>query len=568
MSSDPLPDLDALVAEPVCQRLFRLFLVFADDKLTHEQADGRLLRYISECQSKFLIAQIVQIKDQMQIHPDRPSPSVHSEGDVQLLVSSILADQLSSSTRNQDEPSPVGNKITFRQLLVQILRICPSMGQLNPLIDRLFARYVQQIVRKGFLLCRRHRSLPRLLAPFRCCLLPASLSPADRIALFHRRRRSSAPCLLHSPQWRLFWCVLMPGQLNLWPLMKTGRCDSKFERQQREMAARREREARENHADDFCGEKAKWALRLPGDTRIELCDDDKGNDQDGEEQRLHSWLLATRTALFQFAHFDQLQRHLWIADLELVTSKRRASLLLQFDRSNSRQITTSRDEQGKGSRQTAEKHWQQPTQEQATLTSRSPSQTECKLREQLLDRENHELMQLLKAERQALEDEETVRQLATRMLDEEAQRADSLRETVQFLVSELEAERQQRIRLQQSLREYRQFSSSLNSPVACGQSESAENIALGHQGGDSAEEEEEEECEQGAKNMPMLLVPPERHATPVPRPKKGKTLRNSIKQKRREQRRMAAKMEEEEKVAATALIGSEPLMPKIIEGNR
>ena len=100
--------------------------------------------------------------------------------------------------------------------------------------------------------------------------------------------------------------------------------------------------------------------------------------------QLFGWLLATQNGLYEFAHFDQLQRQMWISDLEMVIRKRRPSLLLQFDRINS-------------------------NNQQNQHKRRSPS-----VGKQMLEKENRTLLEMLEAERMALRDEECVRELATR----------------------------------------------------------------------------------------------------------------------------------------------------------
>jgi hypothetical protein len=98
--------------------------------------------------------------------------------------------------------------------------------------------------------------------------------------------------------------------------------------------------------------------------------------------QLFGWLLATQNGLYEFAHFDQLQRQMWISDLEMVIRKRRPSLLLQFDRINSNQNQHKRRSASVG--------------------------------KQMLEKENRTLLEMLEAERMALKDEECVRVLATR----------------------------------------------------------------------------------------------------------------------------------------------------------
>ena len=178
----------------------------------------------------------------------------------------------------------------------------------------------------------------------------------------------------------------------------------------------------------------------------------------------------------EFAHFDQLQRQMWISDLEMVIRKRRPSLLLQFDRLNSigetngRKMERRKGERIKGGREGEEKEEDEGEKEE-------------EVGEEAEEEESmRALLKMLEAERRALQDEETVRRMATRraemkkgggggemrirrkemgvgngmkfackilrMLDEEVQRGEILQKTVHFLTGELEAERQQRIELE------------------------------------------------------------------------------------------------------------------------
>lgn len=305
--------------------------MFADDKMMHNStmgalqkaellvgrngSNGRSLRYINKNQAEFLLQQIAQPMAQMQIR--RPT-SMHSPftpincccasssvGDAPHTLLTPTTDhhqQQSHATTNEsvstirvmeaDDDGEGGQqqkRITFRQFLSRVLSLCPNRALLHPLVDRVFARYVHQIVRKGFLLCRRLHCLPWLFTPFRCCLLPANATPADRVVLLNRHRRSrSSLCRPPASRWRLFWCILQPGQLHLWPLQtksrsssrkKNGGIDAKLLRQWQQQQAldyadddnmQTKKRRSKSSVDQQQRKGHKWTLWLQSDTQIEV----------------------------------------------------------------------------------------------------------------------------------------------------------------------------------------------------------------------------------------------------------------------------------------------------------
>ena len=102
------------------------------------------------------------------------------------------------------------------------------------------------------------------------------------------------------------------------------------------------------------------------------------------------------------------------------------------------------------------------------------------------------------------------------MLDEEVQRGDCLRQTVEQLNSELEAERMHRIQLENRLC-YHQYNGHQETPA----------IAIEDASGKLTDDGERE-------GNGLSFVAPQRLVTPMPRAKKGKRLRDSLRNKRKQ----------------------------------
>uniref|UniRef100_A0A183BHP4 PH domain-containing protein n=1 Tax=Globodera pallida TaxID=36090 RepID=A0A183BHP4_GLOPA len=367
-------DVDSTISDIHCQRLFRLFLFFAGNQLFWRPPGGRLLRFIRHTQAQFLLCQMCQIRDQMQISPDRPLPSIHSEEDVQL---GLGVESREYEAVCLQPPNCCDEEfVTFRALLQRIRSLLPLQRQFESLVDRLFSRYVLQLIRKGFLLGRKVVSWSRQ---------PSHSSLVNKFDRWQQKRLKSLASfrpLRRKIGWHTFWCILMPGQLHL--SIVQGNFSS-------------------NGTNSRNNSIGKMAVKLRRDSFLEYAVD--GENDAGGVKALFGWLLVTADGVFEFAHFDQLQRQFWIADTELAIRKRNPSLLCHFDRSNSL-------------KQNAEKS--------AT----------------------RELEEALEMERRALRDEECVRQLATRMLDEEVLKGERLRRKVQLLQEELETEKRQRVAME------------------------------------------------------------------------------------------------------------------------
>ncbi|KAH7724432.1 Protein F17C8.3 [Aphelenchoides avenae] len=152
---------ESILTDPLVQRLFRLFLLFADGARVEvpasEPGHTKTLGCITAAQAHFLINEFFR-----QIRP-------HCLVSLQISLKS--------------------DRLTFRELVEFCDLVFPDRKQLEPVVDRVFDRYVSQIVGKGFLMCRSARS---------------------------------PHCFSHKPRrkYKSYWCTLMPGIIYLWPLHK------------------------------------------------------------------------------------------------------------------------------------------------------------------------------------------------------------------------------------------------------------------------------------------------------------------------------------------------------------
>lgn len=280
-------DQGPLLSDPLLQRLFRLFILFSDITEAGSQR-------ITPEQVHFIIHQFFRI----------------SRRDVQ----------------NNVPVTAVGNDpVAFRDLI----RICDllftSRQQFEPIVDRVFERFVSQVIYKGFLQCKKFGH--------------------------------GKGCVQKRHKWRTYWCTLAPGTVFLWPM-----------------------------------HKATTTVN-----RKVVCLDQNSSVHRGtfEDERF-TWQLNCSENKFIFAHFDELRRTHWMSEMQMAIERRTRSDLLEYDRECSRRPENLI---------TSEKN----------LTWRLA-----------LESENSRLMKLLDEERRALHDEEIVRTLATRMLDEEREKREKL----------------------------------------------------------------------------------------------------------------------------------------------
>jgi len=158
-----------------------------------------------------------------------------------------------------------------------------------------------------------------------------------------------------------------------------------------------------------------------------MCEEDNGR---------FNWMVVTAgNNRFQFSHFDELQRQLWIADMKMVAANCHREELEIFDRNNSMTAPKSKEREGSSSTRI------------------------------ILETDNQRLLTQINLERKALLDEEVVRQLATRMLDDEITRNENYRKTIEYLSAELETERDHRMFLEKRLHEAADIVESCVSPL-------------------------------------------------------------------------------------------------------
>uniref|UniRef100_A0A7E4VZQ4 PH domain-containing protein n=1 Tax=Panagrellus redivivus TaxID=6233 RepID=A0A7E4VZQ4_PANRE len=308
-------DESSFISDPLFQRLFRLFLLFAEPadppppSGTATTTKNRALQHISSAQAHFLVNELFRL-----VRP-RCSAPLHIP----------------------QQP----DRVTFRELIELCDLVFPDRKQLEPCVDRIFDRYVSQIVNKGFVMCRK---------------IPSRMNCSFR--------RSPRP-------WKSYWCTIVPGTVFLWPLHKKTTVPNRQE------------------------------IVLDANSMVHM--------GTFEEDRF-TWQLYTSKHKYQFGHFDEIQRQHWFSDMNLVIEYRSKSDLFNFDREFSRRNENIGKEK------------------------------DCSWK-LALESENQRLTQLLNEERQALYDEEIVRELATRMLDEERDRSEQFEKQVVELETQLIHER-------------------------------------------------------------------------------------------------------------------------------
>ncbi|TKR76705.1 hypothetical protein L596_017811 [Steinernema carpocapsae] len=319
-------DENSLLQDPLLQRLFRLFLLFAEPhpgQPCSSNPPGEPPR-LSPAQTHFLVHELFKLT-----RPRRPHV-------VQLPVHA------------ETEP------INFRELIEICDLLFPDRMVMGPIIDRVFDRFVSQIVHKGYLMCRK------------------------------TTRRAGCIQTVKMGGWKSYWCTLIPGTIYLWPLHKpptvTNRKTIVFDK-----AANLEMGA-------FTDDRFTWSVKLGKVT-------------------------------YEFGHFDEIQRSFWMRDMHLINEQRSKSDLLIFDRQESRRPENLAS---------AEKN----------LSWRLA-----------LESDNLRLTELLNEERQALYDEEIVRTVATRMLEEEREKSERLEKNLSDVESQLTAERLVRTKIEERLRE-------------------------------------------------------------------------------------------------------------------
>ncbi|VDK69255.1 unnamed protein product [Onchocerca ochengi] len=298
-SSSTVESLDVFTEDPLLQRLHQIFVIFSDSQ-----------RHISPHQAYFIVGQLLRLN--------------HGTEQAQNGLSTLIG----------------SDAITFHDLLRMCDLLFPDRKQFEPLVDRMFERYVQHIIYKGFLLyCCKSDKKNR-------CLIGISNS-----------------------KWRAYWCTITPGVIHLWPL----------------------------HKSTTVRNRKTIAIDQTSSVQVGTFDEER-----------FTWLLTAESMQkHEFGHFDELQQKQWVFAMNLAIERKSMEDLRKHDRECSRS-------------------------------------TECRvLRDKnlcwrlALECENERLTQLLDDQRKALRDEEIVRTLAARMLDEEREKREKLEEKLQDLIKDL-----------------------------------------------------------------------------------------------------------------------------------
>ncbi|EJW83609.1 hypothetical protein WUBG_05481 [Wuchereria bancrofti] len=295
-SASAVKILDVFTEDPLLQRLHRLFIVFSDNQ-----------HHISPHQAHFIIGQLFRLNHGIE----------YAQNSLPTLIRS--------------------NAITFHDLLRMCDLLFPDRKQFEPLVDRIFERYVEYVICKGFLLhCSKSNKKKRYLIGN------------------------------NNSKWRAYWCTITPGAIHLWPL----------------------------HKSTTVRNRRTIAIDQTSSVQVGTFDEER-----------FTWLLTAESKQkYEFGHFDELRRKHWIFTMNLAIERRSVEDLQKYDRECSRNTEC-------------------PVLRDKNLSWRLA--LEC---------ENERLMQLLDDQRRALRDEEIVRTIATRMLDEERERCEKLEEKLQGLV--------------------------------------------------------------------------------------------------------------------------------------
>ncbi|VDN07906.1 unnamed protein product [Thelazia callipaeda] len=149
--ADESTHIDEFSSDQISQRLYRIFTVFSDNQF-----------HITSQQAHFIIDELFRLNGRIE--------------------------------QTQNFMPILGKKdvMTFRNFLHICDLLFPDRKQLEPLVDRVFERFVQQIICKGFL-------------------------------LYWSKSDAKKQCLIGSKnfKWRTYWCTITPGVIHLWPLHKS-----------------------------------------------------------------------------------------------------------------------------------------------------------------------------------------------------------------------------------------------------------------------------------------------------------------------------------------------------------
>uniref|UniRef100_A0A0N5ARW8 PH domain-containing protein n=1 Tax=Syphacia muris TaxID=451379 RepID=A0A0N5ARW8_9BILA len=112
----------------------------------------------------------------------------HKRIDVELVLRCLAEIQSPGQQAKKIANVIPSESISYSEFVRTCELLFPDHFQFDPLVDRLFERYVSQIIFKGFVMCRRVERLKS--------------------------------CIWKSHKWRMYWCTANPGAIYLWPLHK------------------------------------------------------------------------------------------------------------------------------------------------------------------------------------------------------------------------------------------------------------------------------------------------------------------------------------------------------------
>uniref|UniRef100_A0A914XQ89 PH domain-containing protein n=1 Tax=Plectus sambesii TaxID=2011161 RepID=A0A914XQ89_9BILA len=222
---------DEVVNDVLVQKLFRVFLIFSD-----EQPDrlSRKLR-IDTHHAKWLCLLVARCMPKA----DEDKDAIVCRCEIDARLGDLCA----------------GASVSFRDFLAALGLLFPERAVLEPAVHSLFDRFVNQVLRKGYIM---------------------------------RQRRG---CL--GAHWDITWCMVLPGRLYFWPVEQT----DKFEGRRKEIVLNEQGTA-ESGAHEYS--RYLWHLRPTQSTKTYTfgCLDEHDKER---------WIYAVNLAIRKNRRADLLQ---------------------------------------------------------------------------------------------------------------------------------------------------------------------------------------------------------------------------------------------------------------------
>ncbi|CAD6192959.1 unnamed protein product [Caenorhabditis auriculariae] len=228
--------------------------------------------------------------------------------------------------------------LTFRELLNLLQLVFPDRRELEPSTDRVFERFINHVIAKGFVLFRKQRKSKGCLG-----------------GRFSKSKQND---------WTPGWCQVVPGEVRVWQVAN----------------------------------KSESRVRVDENSVVQTC---------SFETDRFVWTVSSGSECLHFAHFDQLAARAFVRDMRLASDHPTPESLTSFDLKRSSRVR--------------------------------PSEKEVTMKKEF-EKERLQLEKQLEEERRNRKDEEIVRGLATRMLEEERQKSEQMQRVLAELQTKLHTE--------------------------------------------------------------------------------------------------------------------------------